>query len=204
MRGVRLHMHTLPVEQSCAKCGEINTYISPSKSYKCKSCGSLLDWRPSVVCNNCKTGNRYVRKYVSEYKCKNCGHKLEWSLDSSSYIPNYIPLKNRLIFIAIALSILATSVFAARDGSFVLPWICGARSQSCMAYVLFEGWMMIIPMSAALLSAIAFIALVVDHYDKGHRELIYRRIFQWSFYAAMGIYFVAIVFGEIVPGFIKE
>ncbi len=185
------------IEQNCDNCGVANSFVSPSKSYKCRSCGSLLDWRARVFCNNCQTENRYVRKHLRQEKCRNCKHPLEWSVNPQSYVPNYIPLRNRLIYIAISSSILILSVTAAWDGSFKLPHGC-TRYGLCRTAYLYENWEMIAPLLSALFGAIGMIVLVVDHYDRSHRELIYRRVSEWAIGMAILLYFASIFFGQRV------
>lgn len=122
-----------------------------------------------------------------------------YSLNPADYTPNEVPLKKRVINVALALLVMAYSGYSLWAGRFVMAGSSRGKVE-VITFVGIEVWIM----SAACLSAAAFGVLsVIDHFDRRRNERGYRKIVAACFVlmaAMMGLAMTSFFYREYGVG----
>lgn len=179
---------------ACDNCQEENTFISAFKSYRCQACKEPLDWRLKVLCNNCGHTNRIFSDEKEVAKCKKCEHDIKWSIDPSTFQPNIIPLKTRVVLFALTGFLVIANIYGLLLGKYVVPIGC-TRHGKCHVNFIFEGWDTLIPLLSSLLGIISFSLTIIDHYDRRQNEYLYKTIISATAWSALILYFITPFFG---------
>lgn len=178
------------MQTHCEKCGTENAFISNIKSLRCKTCRHPLDWRLKVKCPNCGVTNHLNRGETAKANCSRCYNTIR--ADKMGYIPNQVPVQERVLSILLACTFIAASLYALIYQHLVLPYGGKYRGH----FWRFDGYEMTLPVAALILAVIGLLSIVVDHYDKRENEHVYKVVRRCSLGMALLIYFVSIFFGH--------
>lgn len=164
------------------------------KSRKCTSCKAPMDWRLKVKCSECGITNRINRSEVRSSWCSSCYTPIRSSAAPEDYIPNVIPLRERMASIFIFVILLGLSAYAIIYQHVEMP-IGGRRHASLYE---FNGYEITVPVICFAFAMIGFLSSFVDHYDKRQNEHIYRAVRRYCLTIAFFLYVVSIFFGHKV------
>ena len=144
----------------------------------------------TVQCKNCG----FVRKSNREYfvyggACPGCKKRYRIVNDDSLYIPNYIPLKERIWHILGAIGLAIYTGWCIGEGAVIVPFGRGAHADA----MVFNEWAMV-PAAIAIVHLAAYaLSHIADHYDIRNNEYTYKKfrrsclvgIFVWLLFATV-------------------
>lgn len=174
-------------------CGADNTLISPAKSYKCKACGGLMDWRLKIACLNCGAENRTNSERALSRVCQKCRQPLDWSVNPENHVPNSIAFKAQLTSGLFAALLFGVSIYAIVHEHLIVPY--GRRGRARYEFFGFE---IMLPVISLVLAGIGFLAIIIDHYDRRQNEWKYKRLSALTLAAGYTLYFLSIFVGHKV------
>lgn len=117
--------------------------------------------------------------------CKNC-YKTKFG-----YKPNSMPLKTRILYIAISTALIGYSAWAVWSGKVYL--VTGNKRGRGALFEVSEFGLGLGITSLILFSA-SMVVVIIDHYDKRDNEKIYTNLSRWTIILGLITYVIAILF----------
>lgn len=178
------------MQTHCENCGTENTFITNIKSLRCTTCMQPLDWRLKIRCPDCGVTNHLNRIEITDARCSRCYSPIR--ANERGYIPNQIPLKERVLAILVACACIIATLYALFCQHLVLPY--GSKYRGHLWA--FDGYAVILPSVALILAMIGLLSSVIDHYDQRDNEHVYKVVRRGSLGLALFIYLASIFFGH--------
>ena len=137
------------------------------------------------ICTNCNTKRTVY--YYGEYTCKKCEEKFliknetektneinRENIQNKRYIPNRIPIKQRLALIFLSLLFLFYGIWGIYRNDLAVP-----LSKRSRAVFHLHGFFMYIGLIGLIFFSTLCISVIVDHYDKRNNEEKYILLQKW-------------------------
>ena len=134
----------------------------------------------SSVCSNCN-----AEREGSTVECHRCGEQFLPDVDSSTHIPNKVPIEDLIRGFVLAPALAWIAFTFLRDGKATLSFSRNAK----YAIEVTGPWSSLLGALALLMGAAAFGALVADHFDKRPNEHLYKRVVN-AFFLGFGACFL--------------
>lgn len=145
-----------------------------------------------IHCVHCNTINQVSSKDAKNGGCEKCKLPLNWSIPKGTHIPNFIPIDQRITALILVLVLVVLSCYAIYNLQIDLPY--GSKHHHILVQYSNSG--IILPIISAFFGIVAGISIIIDHIDLRKNEMLYKKIYDWSFWCGWAVYFIALFFAD--------